>query len=191
MKIPSEKMAVDRELANYENCQRGMRQTRRDERSKRQQHRSSLRYIDEFLSSKTNRIGRTRANIQMAEWYCAETTSKTRWLCSIHRTRSIRFSNDSRMSDASRLLKLPKTECPTVWIRVPRNRRPNGPSATQSFWPSIGRTSMGKTMGRCLMARRLGESTQQGMSSFFRRQARLFLSVCGWLGEMPLSSCVV
>ena len=29
-----------------------------------------------------------------------------------------------KMSDADRLLSLPETECPTVWIRLPRNRRP-------------------------------------------------------------------
>ena len=29
-----------------------------------------------------------------------------------------------KMSDASRLLELPETECPTVWITLPRHRRP-------------------------------------------------------------------
>ena len=29
-----------------------------------------------------------------------------------------------KMSDASTLFELPVTECPTVWITLPRNRRP-------------------------------------------------------------------
>ena len=32
--------------------------------------------------------------------------------------------SEVKMSDASRLLKLPETDCPTDWIRLPRNRRP-------------------------------------------------------------------
>ena len=29
-----------------------------------------------------------------------------------------------KISDASRLLELPETACPTFWIKLPRNRRP-------------------------------------------------------------------
>ena len=78
-----------------------------------------------------------------------------------------------KMSDASRLLKLLDTECTTVWIRRPPNRRPKhwrnineptGPIRTQSVCPSIGRTGKAEKSGRGLVARRFGKKTQLGMS---------------------------
>ena len=45
-----------------------------------------------------------------------------------------------KVSDVTRLVEFLVTECQTVWIRLPRNRRPNGTIRTQSVWPSSGRT---------------------------------------------------
>ena len=65
------------------------------------------------------------------------------------------------------------TECPTVWMKLPRSRRPKQwdniddpmvPLRTQPMWPSIGKTAVGKKSGRNHIARRLGASTQRGMS---------------------------
>ena len=73
-----------------------------------------------------------------------------------------------KMSDALRmlLLLLLETECPKVWIKLPRNRRPKQRDnvdhtiRTTSMWTPIGRTAMGKKIGICLVARRLDESNQ-------------------------------
>ena len=73
-------------------------------------------------------------------------------LCSIHRTRIISIPNDSskshgyhlqiaclrgtssgrsiciypgKIEDAPKLLKIPKSECPDIWIRLPRHKWPN------------------------------------------------------------------
>ena len=39
-----------------------------------------------------------------------------------------------KMSDVPRLLKLPKTECPTGWIGLPRNRRPKHSDHIDAQW---------------------------------------------------------
>ena len=65
------------------------------------------------------------------------------------------------------------TECPTVWMKLPRSRRPKQwdniddpmvPLGTQPMWPSIGKTAVEKKSGRNHIARRLGVNTQLGMS---------------------------
>ena len=40
----------------------------------------------------------------------------------------------SKMEDAHKLLKIPKSECPDIWIRLPRHKWPQS-------WSSIGRPS--------------------------------------------------
>ena len=82
---------------------------------------------------------------------------RLRVLCSIHRTRIISISNDSskdhgyhlqiarlrgtssrrsislyprKMEDAHKLLRIPKLECPDIWIRLPRHNWPKS-------WSSI------------------------------------------------------
>ena len=81
-------------------------------------------------------------------WYCKR---RFWFLCSIHWTRIISISNDSskshgiisrlpgcdgqaadavsaynqvKMEDAHKLLKIPKSECPDIWIRPPRHKWP-------------------------------------------------------------------
>ena len=81
-----------------------------------------------------------------------------RLLCSIHRTRIISITNDSskshgchittarmrwtssrrsislypaQMEDAPTLLKIPKSECPDIWIRLPRHKWPKSWSSME------------------------------------------------------------
>ena len=88
-----------------------------------------------------------------------------------------------RMSDAAttqaspRLLKLREAECPKVWVRLPRNRRPKHwdniddpmvPSERNLRGHPCGRDRMGKKTGRSLVARSWRD---------FHRQAQISLSV--------------
>ena len=64
----------------------------------------------------------------------------------------------------------------------------HGVVRTQSVWPSIGGTAMGKKIGRGLVAKRLEECTQLRMS-VCHLQTQLIVShqyastTCSWLGE--------
>ena len=60
-----------------------------------------------------------------------------------------------KMEDASKILKIPKSECPDIWIRPPRHKWPETWSSMQdpvvplerkSVWSSFGRTVMGKAI---------------------------------------------
>ena len=62
-----------------------------------------------------------------------------------------------KMEDASKLLKIPKSECPDIWIRLPRhkmaqimvqNRRHSCSSRKESIRSSSGRTVVGKAILR-------------------------------------------
>ena len=57
--------------------------------------------------------------------------------------------------DAPKLLKIPKSECPDIWIRLPRHKWPKSwssiedpvvPLERESEWSSFGRTIMGKAI---------------------------------------------
>ena len=57
-----------------------------------------------------------------------------------------------KMEDAPTQLKIPQSECPDIWIRLPKhkmakimvqNGRPSCSSRTKSVWSSFGRTIMG------------------------------------------------
>ena len=58
------------------------------------------------------------------------------------------------MEDAHKLLKIPKSECPDIWIRLPRHKWPKSwsvlkihrSSSKESVWSSFGRTVMGKAI---------------------------------------------
>ena len=60
-----------------------------------------------------------------------------------------------KMEDAPKLLKIPKSECPDIWIRLPRHKRPKSwsrmedpvvPLEAQSVRSSFGRSIMGKAI---------------------------------------------
>ena len=72
----------------------------------------------------------------------------------------------------SKLLKIPKSECPDVWIRLPRDKWPKimvqyGRSSLSSWAKSVrssfGRTVMGKAIWENPNEVRLGEGFQLGM----------------------------
>ena len=60
-----------------------------------------------------------------------------------------------KMEDAPKLLKIPKSECPDMWVRLPRHKWPKSwssmedpvvPLERKSVWSSFGRTVMGKAI---------------------------------------------
>ena len=47
------------------------------------------------------------------------------WLRWTSSRRSVSFYTQVKMEDAHILLKIPKSECPDIWIRLPRHKWPN------------------------------------------------------------------
>ena len=89
------------------------------------------------------------------------------------------------MDDAPNLLKIPKSECPDIWIRLPRHEmakimvqcgRPSRSSWAKSVWSSFGRTVMGTAIWENPIETRLDEVFQLGML-IRTREKGLFLSV--------------
>ena len=90
------------------------------------------------------------------------------------------------MEVAPRLLKIPKSECPDVWIRLPRQQimekhwRSRGTSSTKLERSSISRSALGKTVRRSFDRTWTGESSELGM--YVRSSETMVISVgiCGW-----------
>ena len=90
------------------------------------------------------------------------------------------------MEVAPRLLKIPKSECPDVWIRLPRQQimekhwRYRGTSSTKLERSSISRSALGKTVRRSFDRTWTGESSELGM--YVRSSETMVISVgiCGW-----------
>ena len=128
-------------------------EVRSDRWSKDERRRSSFSLADGHSSLIESWIGDKAPKIQRSSctprWYC----ERWFWiLCSIHWTRFISITNGSSkshgyhlqiarvrrtsswrsiclypqvgMEDALKLLKIPKSECPDIWIRLPRHKWP-------------------------------------------------------------------
>ena len=92
------------------------------------------------------------------------------------------------MEDAPKLLKIPKSESPDIWIRLPRQMawimvqygRPSRTSWAKSVWSSFGRTVMEKAIWENPIEIRLGESFLLGMLIRTPWKRIILISVCGW-----------
>ena len=91
--------------------------------------------------------------------------------------------------DAPQLLKIPKSECPDIWICRPRHKwpkswseygRPSRSSWAKSVWSSFGRTVMGKAIRESSIEVRLGERFQLGMLIRTPWKRVILTCVCGW-----------
>ena len=93
------------------------------------------------------------------------------------------------MEDAPTLLKIPKSECPDIWIRLPRQTaqimvqsgRPSRSAWTKSLRPSFGRTVMGKANWENPFSTLLGEGFQLGMLIRTPWKGVVLIGVCGCL----------
>ena len=92
------------------------------------------------------------------------------------------------MEDADKLLKIPKSECPDIWIRRPRQKmaqimvqygRPSRSSWKEFVRSSFGRTVMGKAIWENPIVTWLGENSKLGMSLCTSWKRIIFICVCG------------
>ena len=58
-----------------------------------------------------------------------------------------------KMEDAPTLLKIPESECPDIWIRLPKHKWPKS-------WSSLGRTIVGKAIRESPFKTCLGKSSE-------------------------------
>ena len=77
-----------------------------------------------------------------------------------------------KMEDAPKLLKIPKSECPDIWIRLPRHKWPKSWSSMEDPVVPLERNLYGHPLAglfwerqfeKVLLKLRLGESFQLGM----------------------------
>ena len=95
-----------------------------------------------------------------------------------------------KMEDASKLLKIPKSECPHIWIRLPRHTWPRSWSSMEDPVVPLERNLYGHLLAgllcerqfeKTLIAARLGKGFQLGTSSLYIIKKKIFLiCVCGW-----------
>ena len=86
-------------------------------------------------------------------------------------------------------MKIPKSECPDIWIRLPRHKWPQSwssiedpvvSSRKESVRSSFGRTIMGKVIWEHPIETWLGENSKLGMSLCASSKRIILISVCGW-----------
>ena len=92
-----------------------------------------------------------------------------------------------KMEDAHKLLKIPKSECPDIWIRLPRHKWPKSWSSMEDPVVPLERNLYGHPLAGLLWERQfekvqnieawMGENSKLGMSLFVHREKGLFLSV--------------
>ena len=95
-----------------------------------------------------------------------------------------------KMEDARKLLKIPISECPDMWIRLPRHKWPKScmvqcGRSNRSSWnefvrSSFGKTLMGKTIWENPIETWLGENSKLGMSLCTSWKRTILICVCGW-----------
>ena len=85
------------------------------------------------------------------------------------------------------LLKIPKSECPDIWIRLPRHKWPTSWSNIEhpvvpkkcvrspTCWPLVGKTIWGISIGIWV-----GKSTDLGRSFCSPKTRMILIGVCGW-----------
>ena len=94
-----------------------------------------------------------------------------------------------KLEDAPRLLKIPKSECPDVWMRLPRHKWPKSwASSWRSCWASRAEfvrspaswPLVAKTNWRGLIESLMGKSTELGMYVRSSKTRVISVSKCGW-----------
>ena len=93
-----------------------------------------------------------------------------------------------KMEDAPKLLKIPKSECPEIWIRLPRRKWPKSWSSMEDPVVPLDRNLYGHPMARLLWERQfekvlleiwLGEGFQLGMPIRTPCKRVILICVCG------------
>ena len=92
-----------------------------------------------------------------------------------------------KMEDAPKLLKIPKSECPDIWIRLPRHKWPESWSSMEDPAVPLERNLYGHPLAGLLWERQFEnillkhdwENIPNWECLFVHHQKGLFLSVCG------------
>ena len=94
-----------------------------------------------------------------------------------------------KMEDAHKLLKIPKSECPDIWIRLPRHKWPKSWSSMEDPVVPLERNLYGHPLAGLLWERQfeqnpvktlLGEGFQMGMLIRTQWKRVILICVCGW-----------
>ena len=93
-----------------------------------------------------------------------------------------------KMEDAHKLSKIPKSECPDIWIRLPRHKWPKSWSSMEDPVVPLERNLYGHPLARLFWERqfekifkaRLGEGFQLGMS-FRAPSNKIIRTHCMWM----------
>ena len=91
-----------------------------------------------------------------------------------------------KMKDAYKLLKIPKSECPDLWIHIPRHKRPKSWSSMEDPVVLLERNLYGHPLAGLLWERQF-EKVPYGWEKipnwecfFVHREKGSFFCVCGW-----------
>ena len=91
---------------------------------------------------------------QMTAAKVMDIISRLPW-CAGQAADAVSAYTQAKMEDAPKLLKIPKSECPDIWIRLPRHKRPKSWSSMEDpvvplernlYGHAFGRTVVGKTI---------------------------------------------
>ena len=93
-----------------------------------------------------------------------------------------------KMEYAHKLLRIPKSECPDIWIRLPRQMakimvqygRPSRSSWKESVRSSFGRIFMGEAIWENSVESWMGENSKLGMPRWTSWKRILLICECGW-----------
>ena len=95
-----------------------------------------------------------------------------------------------KKEDAHKYFKIPKSECPDIWIRLPRHKWPKSWSSMEDpvvplernlYVHPFGRTLMGRAIWENPFETWLGENSKLGMSLSTSWKRIILICVCGWL----------
>ena len=94
-------------------------------------------------------------------------------------------ASEVKMEDAPKLLKIPKSECPDIWIRLPRHKWPKSWSSIEDLVVPLERNLYGHPLAGLLWERQFEkillkygwENFSNSDCLFVHRQKGLFLSV--------------
>ena len=84
------------------------------------------------------------------------------------------------MKDAHKSLKIPKLECPDMWIRLPRHKWPKSWSSMEDPVVPLERNLYGHLFAGLLWERQLGESFQIWECLFVHRE-KDYSYLCMWM----------
>ena len=99
------------------------------------------------------------------------------------------LKNHVRMGDAPKLLKIPKTECPDIWIRLPRHKLPKSWSSIEDPAAPLERNLYGHPLAGLLWERQFEkillkhgwEKVPIWECLFVHRQKRINSYLCMWM----------